>query len=105
MIDVFNILDSSPYNQVFYTIGADDWQTWNKPTDAQMVGIFCLGGGGGGGAGQNGAAGTTRQGGGGGGAAGYSFGIFPANQIPDILYIQTGPGGPGGHSLQSLLSP
>ena len=60
-------------------------------------------GGGGGGWTSNGGAGggtggggTNRIGGGGGGSSAISKGFFNANVLPDILYIQVGPGGLGG---------
>ena len=67
MIDVFNILDGSPLNQVFYTKGSTDWQVWQKPNNAKMVSILCIGGGGGGGSGQARAGSSTGRGGGSGG--------------------------------------
>lgn len=96
MLDVFNITDNSPFNQVFYTKGTTDWQVWNKPSNAKMVYILCMGSGSGGGAGQNGTVSTTRRGGGGGASAGYTAGFFSATQLPDTLYVQVGPGGVGG---------
>ena len=96
MLDIFNIPDTAIQNQVFYTKGTLDWQTWFKPNNARFVSILCIGAGGGGGAGGNGAGSTTRQGGGGGGAGGISYGFFPANQIPEILFVQPGAGGTGG---------
>lgn len=96
MIDVFNVSDNSAINQVFYTKGNTDWQTWNKPQNAKFISIFCLGSGGGGGAGQAGSGSTTRRGGGGGGSAGLSIGMFSASQIPDTLFLQVAAGGLGG---------
>ncbi len=96
MIDIFDIPNIASSNQIFYTKGSSDWQTWTKPANARFISILCIGGGGGGGAGQNGAGSTSRQGGGGGGASGVSYGFFNATQVPDILFVQPGPGGVGG---------
>ena len=96
MIDVFNILDGSPLNQVFYTKGSTDWQVWQKPNNAKMVSILCIGGGGGGGSGQARAGSSTGRGGGSGGSSAVSIGLFSSNSIPDTLFLQVGPGGAGG---------
>lgn len=98
MIDFFDLADHSNKSQVFYTKGTTDWQIWQKPNMCKMVMILCMGGGAGGGLGQQAAPGNTRRGGGGGGSAGYVFGLFSANQLPDILYLQPGPGGLPGTS-------
>lgn len=99
MIDVFNINDSSANNQVFYTKGNTDWQTWIKPQNAKFISIFCLGSGGGGGAGQAGTGGATRRGGAGGGSGGLSIGLYSATQLPDTLFVQVGAGGIGGSGV------
>ena len=96
MMDVFHMMDSSEYNQVFYTKGSTDWHIWQKPNNCKMVSILCIGGGGGGGGGQVGTGSTTRTGGAGGGGAGYSLGIFTASNLPATLYLSIGPGGMGG---------
>ena len=57
-----------------------------------------IGGGGGGGGGQAGLSGSTRNGGGGGGSSSVTKGLFPANLLPDVLYILVGSGGLGGAS-------
>jgi len=92
MIDVFNIPSSTQNTITFYATG--NWQTWNKPRNAKMIEIFCLGGGAGG---QTGNAGPTgRTGGASGGGAGIVRGIIPAFLLPDNLYILVGKGGAGG---------
>ena len=97
MLDVFNTPDGNILNEVFYTNGTtNSWQTWQKPKNCKYVNIFMLGGGGGG---AGGAAGTgTRNGGAGGGSSSISKCLFNVSTLPDILYIQVGPGGAGGGS-------
>jgi hypothetical protein len=87
MIDVFNILDGSPLNQVFYTKGSTDWQVWQKPNNAKMVSILCIGGGGGGGSGQARAGSSTGRGGGSGGSSAVSIGLFSSNSMYNIEYF------------------
>lgn len=59
--------------------------------------MYLIGGGGGGGSGRaHTTAGITTTGGGGGGSSSITNGFFPANLLPDILYIQVGVGGAGG---------
>jgi len=88
MIDVFNT-PSKQQTITFYATG--NWQTWNKPRNAKMIEIFCLGGGGGGG--QNNL--TNPTGAGGGGSGGIVRGIIPAFLLPDTIYILVGKGGVG----------
>jgi len=96
MIDTFNISDGSVNRQVFYAVGQDTFQTWNKPKNCKFVYFVVIGGGGGGGAGQGGTVSTSRRGGGSGGSGGLTKGMFPASFIPDRLYISAASGGTAG---------
>ena len=103
MLDVLNIPRPELNNWVFYTksssiASTSDWQVWQKPRNVKFVSFFVIGGGAGGAGGQATAA-TARTGGGGGGSSAYSKGIFQADLLPDILYIQVGVGGSGGASV------
>jgi hypothetical protein len=90
MIDVFNI-PSQQQPFTFYATG--NWQTWNKPRNAKMIEIFCLGGGGGGS--HTTATPSNIAGGGGGASGGIVRGLIPAFLLPDTLYILVGKGGVG----------
>lgn len=92
MIDVFNIPTNTQSIYTFYATG--EYQTFQKPRNAKLLEIFCLGGASGGGhctisAGQS-------PGAGGGASAGIMRMIVPAFLLPDILYIFVGKGGKGG---------
>jgi hypothetical protein len=90
MIDVFNIPSNTQSTFTFYATG--NWQTWEKPRNAKMIQIFCLGGGGGGASVFT----TTNSNGGGGGASGGIVrGLIPAFLLPDTIYILVGKGGLG----------
>lgn len=93
---MFGIIDNNTNSQVFFTKGGTDFQIWQKPPNAKIVSIFCLGSGGGGGGGMPGTATTARRGGGGGGSGAFSHGTFAATQLPDILYVLPGAGGTAG---------
>ena len=96
-MDVFHFPDSNKIQWVFNTNGGvNSWQIWQKPPNCKFVNFMLIGGGGGGAGGATGGAGSNRIGGGGGGSSAISKGFFNANVLPDILYIQVGPGGPGG---------
>jgi hypothetical protein len=95
MIDYNNLPNIDNNISIFYAIGSATWQTWVKPKGCKFVYILVIGGGGGGGGGQSGT-GVGRTGGGGGGSSGMNKGMFMANTIPDILYINVGYGGAGG---------
>ena len=98
---IFNLPDSSMNNRVFITNGtSNSWQTWIKPPNIKFIHILVVGGGGGGGGGASQTLNISTGGGGGGGSA-FSQGYFPAFLIPDLLYIQVGPGGPGGASISA----
>lgn len=96
MLDLFHIPSNTDSTKIFYAQGATGWQTWEKPRNAKLIQIFCLGGGGGGGGGNQASAGANGSGGGGGGGAAFSKGLFPIFLLPDTLYIQVGAGGVGG---------
>ena len=97
MIDYSHLADISKNNQIFYctSSGSTGWQSWNKPANAKFVQITVIGGGSGGGAGF-GAGINSAAGGGGGAASAMSLGFFPANLLPDKLYVSVGKGGVGG---------
>ena len=95
-MDVFNLPNTQNNTQVFYSNGSNNsWQTWVKPRNVRFVYMNLIGGGGGG---SGGAVSTSANvnSGGGGGSSSITNGIFPANLLPDILYIQVGQGGIGG---------
>jgi hypothetical protein len=94
MVDMFNLTADTFSNQIF-TADTLNWQVWNKPTNAKMVYIFCLGGGGGGGGGRTSAI-NSSTGGGGGASSGIVTGMYQAILLPDTLYLQVGPSGTGG---------
>lgn len=94
MIDMFNLSDPYLNTQVF-TAGSAQWQTWNKPNNAKMVYIFCIGGGSGGGGGRT-VANNSSPGGGGGASSSITTGLYSAFLLPDTLYLQVGSGGLGG---------
>lgn len=84
--------------QIFQFAGLSQaWQMWNKPRGATIVNFYTMSGGGGGGAGFTRAAGGPG-GGGGGGACSNTQRLLsvPAFVLPDLLYVQVGPGGLGG---------
>jgi hypothetical protein len=91
MIDLSNIPSQQPQTTILYATG--NWQTWNKPRNAKMIEIFCLGGGAGGGVATISA--FSKNGGAGGGSGGIVRGIIPAFLLPDTLYILVGKGGAG----------
>lgn len=91
MLDLSHIPSQQQQTYTLYATG--DWQTWNKPRNAKMIEIFCLGGGGGGG--HSSYSGGSVAGGGGGASGGIVRGIIPAFLLPDNLYILAGKGGVG----------
>lgn len=96
MIDIFNLPNNDNNFDIFTARGVNfGWQTWTKPKNAKFIQILAIGGGGGGGAGYS-ALSNSGGGGGGGGAGAISSGIYPANVLPDILYVMVGIGGAGG---------
>lgn len=96
-MDVFNVPNTNIYNWVFLPSGGSNaWLIWEKPKNCKFVNIITIGGGGGGAGGASGGTGTTRIGGGGGGSSGVTKVFIHADVLPDILYVQAGPGGAGG---------
>ena len=98
MIDVFNIPNNDSNFDIFTNNGGtSSWQTWVKPKNAKFIQILAIGGGGGGGAGWSSSF-NSGGGGGGGGAGAVVSGFYPANVLPNTLYIQIGSGGAGGRN-------
>jgi hypothetical protein len=95
MIDYNHLANLDNNVSIFYTVGTNIWQTWQKPRGCKFVYILVIGGGGGGGGGLSGS-GIARTGGGGGGSSGINKGLFMALALPDTLYINVGAGGAGG---------
>jgi hypothetical protein len=91
MLDIFNIPGQQDNINIFYARGTTDWQTWTKPRNCKFIWMMCIGGGSGGGNG-----GTPTAGALGGGSGAITRALFPANVLPDTLFIQPGPGGAGG---------
>lgn len=87
MLDVFNIPGQLDNVKIFYTQGTTAWQTWTKPRTCNFIWMMCIGGASGAGNG------GTLGNGNGGGAGGVARALFPANVLPDTLFIQPGPGG------------
>jgi hypothetical protein len=101
-MDVFNFPNTQNNISIFFANGSTtSWQTWSKPRNCKFVSIFAISGGGGGGGGRASGAIINAAGGGGGAASGTAHGIFPANSLPDTIYIQVGLGGTGGPSQTS----
>jgi hypothetical protein len=87
MLDIFNIPGQQDNVKIFYAGGGtNDWQTWTKPRNCKFIWMMCIGAGAGG---QT--TGTTSTGIGGGSGA-ITKAIFPANTLPDILFVQPGIG-------------
>lgn len=95
MLDVFNIPGQQDNVKIFYTTGTTSWQTWNKPRNCKFIWMMCMGGAAGGTGGVSGSA-VSSIGTPGGGSGAITKALFPANVLPDTLYIQPGPGGAGG---------
>lgn len=91
MLDLSHIPSQQQQTYILYATG--NWQTWNKPRNAKMIEIFCLGGGAGGSTPNVGAAGSL--GAQAGGAGGIVRGLMPAFLLPDTLYVLVGKGGAG----------
>lgn len=100
MLDVFNIPGQQDNVKVYYTQGTTAWQTWTKPRNCKFVWMMCIGGGGGGGGGLLGASAAASCGG---GSGAVTRALFPANVLPDILFIQPGPGGTAGAAATVLI--
>lgn len=95
MIDMFNTPSDKNSTQVFYCIGSNTWQTWQKPSGVNFVYMFVIGGGSGGGGGRT-VANNSSPGGGGGASSGITVGIFQAALLPDTIHLLVGQGGNGG---------
>jgi len=93
MLDIFNIPGQQDNVKIFYASDTNAWQTWTRPRNCKFVWIMCIGGGMGG---QGGAGTTPTQAGSGGPSGALTRALFPANVLPDILYVQTGAGSNGG---------
>ncbi len=93
MLDLSHIPSQQQLTTTFYVTSGSTWQTWNKPRNAKMIEIFCLGGGAGGG--QSSITAGSTGGGGGGASGGIVRGIIPAFLLPDTIYIQVAKGGAG----------
>ena len=94
MLDIFNIPGQQDNVKIFYAAGLTAWQTWQKPRNCKFIWMMCIGGGNGG-FGMTTSA-TAEVGGGGSGAV--TRALFPANVLPDTLFIQPGVGGTSGTS-------
>lgn len=91
MLDIFNIPGQQDNIKIFYAAGTADWQTWQKPRNCKFIWMMCLGGGSAGGGGGQPTGGIQA------GATGaITRVLFPANVLPDTLFVQPGPGGSGG---------
>jgi hypothetical protein len=100
MIDIFNLPNNDSNIDIFTNInggGNTAWQTWVKPKNVKFIHILVIGAGGGGGAGWSSSF-NSGGGGGGGGTGGITSGFYPANVLPNTLYIQVGTGGLGGRT-------
>jgi hypothetical protein len=97
MLDVFNIPGQQDNVKIFYAAGTTAWQTWTKPRNCKFIWMMCIGGGAGGSGGTGGFA--NQAGGTGGGSGAIVRALFPANVLPDTLYVQPGNGGGGGGGL------
>lgn len=80
------------------TVNNIQWHIWRKPRGKTMCSIIALSGGGGGGGGFGGIVGAARGGGASGGSSCSSRIMVPLYFLPDVLYVQVGPGGNGGAS-------
>lgn len=79
-----------------YDVTAQNWQSWKVPYSRSMLLIHASSSGGGGGGGRTGLTATARGGGGGGGSAAQAYLMVPSWLLPEVLYINVGPGGAGG---------
>lgn len=73
--------------------------TWDKPTGAKTITVYCIGGGAGGGAGRSNATSSVRCGGAGGGAGGISAWTFRAADVPNQVNVTIGAGGTGAATV------
>jgi hypothetical protein len=112
MLDLTYIQNQSDYVQVFYNNGtggtnggqpsSSSWQTWTKPRNkCNFVWMMCMSGGAGGNGGFSYGSTGTGGGGFGGASAAITTVLFPANLLPDTLFIWVGKGGAGGLGTNS----
>jgi len=80
MLDINFIPGQQDNVKIFYASGTTAWQTWQKPRNCKFIWMMCIGAGNGGG------------GGNGGGSGGVVRALFPANVLPDTLFVQPGSG-------------
>lgn len=102
MLDFSYIQNQSDYISIFYNNGTGgtggfsspsggSWQTWTKPRNkCNFIWMMCMGGGAGG------AGGVVNSNGNAGASAAITTALFPANLLPDILFVWPGKGGKGG---------
>lgn len=90
MLDISHIATQSDNVRIFYSQGTTSWQTWTRPRNCKFVWIMCIG------AGAGGHGGGTTSAGPGGGSGGVCRVLYPANVLPDTLFIQPGIGSIGG---------
>jgi len=101
MLDLTYIQNQSDYVQIFYNNGTGgtgggepsggSWQTWTKPRNkCNFVWIMCMSGGAGG---KGAISGSNGQGG---ASAAITTAFFPANLLPNTLFVWPGKGGSGG---------
>jgi len=91
MLDISHIPGQSDNVWIFYAQGTTAWQTWQKPRKCNFIWMMCMGGGSAGGGG-----GTPTSGIQAGGTGAITRALFPANVLPDVLFVRPGPGGTGG---------
>jgi hypothetical protein len=92
MLDVFNIPGQQDSVKIFYAAGTTAWQTWQKPRNCKFIWMMCIGGGNGGFGMTTSAISAVQAG----GSGAVTKALFPANVLPDTLFIQPGVGGTGG---------
>jgi len=102
MLDIFDIPGQQDNVKIFYAAGITAWQTWTKPRNCKFIWMMCIGGGSGG-FGGAGAGGAANAPGGPGGAV--TKALFPANTLPDTLFIQPGTGSIGGVGAANNTNP
>jgi hypothetical protein len=98
MLDVFNIPGQQDNVKIFYATGATAWQTWQKPRNCKFIWMMCIG------AGAGGQTTGTTSAGFGGGSGGVVRALFPANVLPDTLYVQPGVGAVNSTAGRSFVS-
>ena len=102
MLDIFNIPGQQDNVKIFYAAGATAWQTWTRPRNCKFVWMMCIGGGSGGFGGAGGAGAGVSTGG---PSGAVTRALFPANVLPDTLYVQVGTGSIGGAGSTGISNP